>query len=121
MPGDQFQELVTASREHLFDWWRTGAAEDLARLVDALDVRVSVRNLSDQASPAMAQLLAKVVATGVGLGLGATGVKAHWAVIAALLSDGILVGREKLTSSRKFAARTRIVEYGLERVAAARR
>jgi hypothetical protein len=120
MPGDDFYELVTASREPLLDWWHSGDPEDLGRLIEALDTKVSGASRGPEGSPAMAQLLAKVFATGVGLGLSAAGVAAHWAIVAALLSDGILAGREGVTQSERRAIRTRIVEYGLERVAAAR-
>lgn len=112
MAPDRFEEVVTAVRDPLLAWWHSGDPDALARLVEAMDTRVSVK--ATDASPAMAHLFAKVTATAVGLAVGG----ALWAVVAALLSDGILAGREKLAEAGRRAARARVVEYGLERVSA---
>jgi hypothetical protein len=115
MQGQRFDELLTLAREPLLEWWRTGEPDDLERLVATLDTRMSREASSGEAKSAMAQPLAKVVAGGVGLTVGAAGAGPIWAVVAALVSDGVLAAREKLGDAKNRAFRTRVIEYGLGR------
>ena len=116
MSGEEFHSLTATSREPLAAWWATGDASDLSRLVDAIDSRLAKPASAATDSPALAQMLAKVVAAGVGLGASAAGAPVSFAVFAALVSDAVMATRERRRTSKTRTIRKRIVEYGLHRI-----